>query len=390
MKASNARRLSAIVLVGVLCTPAGGEPGAGAAGWEVYYQVTYANGSVRDLNEVPRERAGIRRVVRVSRHEDSFRSYEMLATGPVALAVHGAGRTVKTELRWNGRAWTTRPRPRSKAPAAGATQMSAVMDAERTRVAQILAGLRERLKDCDHAVAEAQRKLAAAKGADGEKPATEGLAKATEQRKVVLEAIRLYELQLKALSNSHGVPEGELKATDAPTGNENTLGLTACIRKARTLPHRVQVWKLPAARGKRTISTAMAHAEAGRGGAFHYVAYADTDGDGLPDRLIARSPLAIAAAPGSWTNWRFTTDEPIVFVGNAWTNPDTSIYFARPPQPFPRNRRRGLSNDVYVSGFFGGLPRRRGGYRPYLTNIRVNVSNPFGPVESPRSRIIVR
>jgi len=390
MKASNARRLSAAVLVGILYVPAAGEPNAPGAGWEVYYQVTYADGGVRDLNEVPRERAGIRRVVRVSRYEDGVRGYEMLSTGPVALAVHGAGRTVKTELRWNGRAWTARPQPRKKGPAAGATRMSAVIRAERARLAQILAGLRKGLKEGDHAVAEAQRKLAAAKGTDGEKPAAEALAKAIERRKTVLDAMRLYDLQLKALSSSKDVPQGRLSASAPSAVGQNTLGFTGLIGKARTLPHRVQVWKLPVARGKRTISTAMAHAEAGRFGAFYYVAYADTDGDGLPDRLIARSPPATASAPGGWTNWRFTTDEPVVFVGNAWTHPDTSIYCASPPRPFPRDRWRGLSNDVYISGFFGGLPRRRYDYWPYLTNIRVNVSNPFGPVESGRSRIIVR
>jgi len=134
----------------------------------------------------------------------------------------------------------------------------------------------------------------------------------------------------------------------------------------------------------------MAHAEAGPFGAFHYVAYADTDGDGLPDRLIGRSPLVTASAAGDWTDWQFTTDQQVVFVGNAWTNPDTTIYLDQAESDRRGETWRGLSNDVYVSGFFGGVPSWQSPFGPYLTNIRVNVSNPFGPTNSPRAEILIR
>ncbi len=385
---------AAVTIVTCLTSPGAAQP-AGPS-WEVYYQVTYADGSVRDLNQVPTTNEAIRRVLRISRVEAADQGYKLVATGPYALQVINPGRTVRHDLIWNGRAWVAppeMPRPRLGRPGKP-RRMQHVLGKERRRVKRILQELRRRLAGADHAVAEAERKLAKAKGTEAEKDLPAALSEAKQHRDVVLKAIGLYELQLKALGNLKGAPElpapiGKV-APDRPAPNRDTYGLAKEIRQTRTLPHRVQVWKLPPGEGERTVSVAMAHPEAGQFGAFHYVAYADTDGDDRPDTLIARSPLASSTAPGDWTHWEFTTDYPHVFVGNAWLHPNTSVYSAQPPLDFVDRYWRGLAGDVYVSVFFGGAPYWNNPYGPYLSNIQVYVSNPFGPVDSPPSDIIVR
>lgn len=392
----------------VLLLTAQGTGQAPEGAWEIYYQATYADGSVRDLNAVPTAKEHIRRVVRISRFERSGLGHRLIATGPYPVSEYDPGRTVKHDLTWDGRAWVARSRGAPHASAAQrAEELRGVLRGERRRLVGVLRELRSRLAAHDHAVASAERKLVKVKGADTEKPAAIALDKAKERRDLVLKAIELYELQGKALGRGgkaeFSAPTGEVSEGRSEVPGARTLGLDGEIGEVRTLPHRVQVWKVPPGRSevskgvssrleppRRTVQVGMRHVEGGPLGAFHYVAYADTDDDGRPDRMLARSPLAVSPTAGGWTNWRFTTAEPNVFVGNAWTRPDTSVYFARPPRDFVGEHWGGMSSDVYVSGFFGGIPFSRYPYAPYLTNIRVHVSNPFGPAESPPSEIIVR
>lgn len=384
-------KISKMFLVAVAAVLLWGSCLAGppADGGEVYYQVTYADGRVRDLNVVPTGREGIRRVVRISRFEDGRRSFEMLATGQVALQVVNPGRTVKRDLVWTGRAWVVRRSTQSQSTTTEPGRD--LLGRERARVESVLHELRTRLAAADHEVAEAQRKLARVETNDSQKLPAGTVAAAAERRNILLRAIELYEIQLKALNQSAAPPErGRVLPDGKPVDGGGTLGIGKDIQSARTLPYRVQVWQLPQAQGERTVSVAMAHPEAGDAGAFHYVAYADSDGDGRPDRLLARSALVEAGEPGEWTRWSFTTDESAVYVGNAWPRPDTSVYFAPADGRFARDNRNGLAGDVYVGGYFNGVPCWGSPYGPYLSNIKVNVSNPFGRVTAPTPKIIVR
>ena len=123
----------------------------------------------------------------------------------------------------------------------------------------------------------------------------------------------------------------------------------------------------------------MAHPEAGWNGAFYYVAYADADQDGLPDTLIARSDLASADQAGGWTSWSFTTDQPAVFVGNAFVADQPSAYAAPAGGPGAWNG----PDEVYVSGVLGGPPCERWGYQPYITNLRIRIEDPNPDPPSP-------
>ena len=98
----------------------------------------------------------------------------------------------------------------------------------------------------------------------------------------------------------------------------------------------------------------------------------------------------MAKQAGEWTNWDFRTGEPKVFVGNAWTNPGASQYYAAPRAGNRQLGWNGLGSDVYVSGYFGGFAKVEYAYDPYLTNIQVHVSNPQGLVEQPPSEIRYR
>jgi len=289
----------------VLSAPAAAEDEGGV----VYYQVTYEKGQVRDLNDPPKDANGIRLVVRIARFEGEGPGYKVLATGSVVLTDVNPGRTVMTNLKWNGKAWVT--------------------------------------------------------GQDAAKPAkAPQTAPASQPTTSPSES--------PAGTEKPGTPTGQIKTSETCPLDKGASGIVQPVQQRRILPHRVQVWKLPAGQGERTYCLAMQHAEAGELGAFQYVAYADTDGDGLPDKLIACSPLAAAETPGQWSTWTFTTSEGTVFVGNAWPNECASVYCLK-AEPSEKNWS-GLSSDVFVSGLWGGLPKHR--FRPYLSNIRVRVEQP--------------
>ncbi len=357
--------------------------------WEVYFQATYANGLVRDLNEVPTNRKNLRRVVRIARYEGYGEGHRLISTGPYPVTEYRSGRTVKNELMWDGKAWIARPVARPHAP------MADVLRTEHARLRKVVGAMEKQLARQDHAVAAAKRQLSAATDDAGKAAAAESLAAAGEHRKATAKALELYRIQLKAIgpADRPNVPAeiGKIGFYTHAAGDAKMLGSSRVIREARTLPHRVQVWPLPAGKGERNISVAMSHPEAGQYGAFHYVAYADTDGDGRPDQIIGISPLATANQAGEWTNWDFRTDEPQVFVGNAWTNPSVSQYYdSHRPGPGRQPGWTGLGGDVFVSGYFGGIPNFDYAYDPYLTNLQVHVSNPSGLVEQPPAEIRYR
>ena len=80
----------------------------------VYYQVTFADGTVRDLNEIPKDKKGIRRVVRISRFEPDVKGYEIITTRHPMVKSVRPGRTVKHELTWNDKAWVGPERRQAK------------------------------------------------------------------------------------------------------------------------------------------------------------------------------------------------------------------------------------------------------------------------------------
>jgi len=357
--------VAAIAIAPAACPAAGKSPAA------VFYQVCYSNGDVRNLSAAPTTNKGIDSVTRVARYDGGPNGYTILSTGPRPVRSVRVGRTVRQQLQWHGKAWMSAEQIARERGAAAAARMVEIVRRQVGDYQKKLAAARQQAKNGSEAVAEAQKLLETVKGADGEKPARSLLARAVAARDKARRLVADRQAKLSALKNVQkqlGPATGEVSPTEAGEWSRTDAGVVKPITGRRVLPYRTQVWKLAPGKGERTIRVSIAHPQAGDLGAFHYVAYADTDGDGKPDTIIAHSPLARAATPGGWTSWQFRTGQPTVFVGNAWSDPHTSVYWgAAVPGQF---NWRGLSSEVYVSGLFGAIPRRRG-LVAYWTNIRV-------------------
>ncbi len=342
----------------------------------VYYQVVYTNRKIRDLANVPTTSKGIRRVVRISRVESPHSGTAVHSIGANGLGYSEPGRLVRKELHWDGRAWVydqaerRRPGPRAGKPGPTPEQVKRATAV----LGQRLTAERAALKTAGQAVVQAAKLLTDATGDDARAPAMLLLSKAQAHRQETLSRVVRLEALLSAIAGkpvgtgSGAVTSAPAAATTRPAGE--ALVLAGRADKRQVLPHRVQAWRLPPGRGRRTYRVSMAHPEAGLLGGFRYVAYADTDGDGAPDRLIARSPAVVAAEAGGRTEWRFTTDHETVFVGNAWHRADALQYHRRGPRA-----DTGVAGaEVFVSGSPGGIPRHRWTY-PYLGNISVRVED---------------
>ena len=370
---------------------------AEAPGASVYYQVTLANGKLRHESQVPTTNKGIDDVVRVTRYEAHGPSSEIISTGRQPFVTVNPARTVMHKLTWNGKAWVT---PRAGGPRRLVRVRTDPVAEEITKHRKLVAVLKKRLGGLDHAVAEAQRKQERVKGTPDEAAAEAARKEAQRKRQAVLVALGQYRQVLDALEGTRGGEDnvvgqasGQVRPTGAGMDKAGGGMVGEPLTDTRVPAHRVQVWKVTPGKGRRQYTVWMAHPEAGEMGAFYYVAYADTDNDARPDKLIARSPLAVADRPGGWTQWVFWTDEEAVYVGNAWTRPHTQVYLKRRKRDRDGDIWRGMNVNVHVSPFWqgGGFHRYGGGAggqgpdrgpradgEGFMTNLRYRVDGPGG------------
>jgi len=360
-------------------------------GLSVHYQVTYTNGTVSDLADVPATNEGILRVVRIARVDEGGKGYEVLSTGRRVMSQISQPRTFTRDMEWNGQTWVPRALPEDLVPPPTSEQVGALPQATLEAVARmeaILQSKRLRLAEWDQIVADAEATLHKARGTADESAAT----RAAEIARLARDDCRDTVDQLQGIlaelrpdmpatvpagqgrpnqPSPFDRPEGRVERFAAGQVPQCDLGVARPIDGKVVPPHRLQLWPLPPGQGRRTYQVMMAHGEAGPMGAFRYVAIADTDGDGQPDQIIAYSPLATADVAGDWTGWTFSTAQGRVFVGNAWEHPDACI-FAKPLEGCEDNWR-GLGTEVYVSGSPWGMPCHKC-RRPYFSNIRVRVA----------------
>jgi hypothetical protein len=173
---------------------------------------------------------------------------------------------------------------------------------------------------------------------------------------------------------------GEIEQMAAPQDGDEVMGIVRPIKNTvKGGQSRVVVFHAPAGAGvaaiqgrKFTYTVQMAHVAAGAAGAFYYVAYADTSGDGLPDKLIARSPRAQAAQDGAWTSWGFESDEHVVFVGAAWEGGATPMFYHAENEGDDGNWR-GLGRHCVSARLFCAVPHYECG--PVWMNLRVSVKH---------------
>jgi hypothetical protein len=383
-----AASMAAVLLIGG--SLAGAQDALPVAG-TIYYQVTYSDGTVEQRNTPPPTNAGIRSVSRVARYEPELPSYETASTGNAPVENLNPGRTVVTEMTWDGSKWAPQitDSPIKAAQRRKHGQPSRPTDAEtaaQARRAQHLAAAIDAVNRLGQSLEQANELL--------EQDASES---ATKARLELLQARQLHIQAMTALiavqSHDRGqagpLPTGITPAGRIVTGRElggdarkglplsDAIGVARPIAKAGPLNHRVQIWKVPddQAGGTRNVRVAMAHPQGGEAGAFRYVAYADTDADGKPDKLLGVSPVAQADAPGGWSGWAFQTDATDLYVGNAWQDAATPVYGEVPTEQQLRNDWRTLDSDVWFSGaltaeFSGGT------YTPWISNIRVHTQRP--------------
>ena len=373
-----AARRRVLVVAAILTACAAG--GAQEAESVVYYQVVTDDNRIRDTAEVPRTREGVRSVLRISRIEGAYPGHIIHTVNAAGFGLVQTGRTARTQLRWDGQAWV--------APAGAAAEANAAatrpagnageQDQARQQAAKLLVGEIQAAKDAlavaEKAVLAAAEMLTAAKGTDNQAPAMLLLEQAQKARgRALRELVQLEGMlaEVDAPATAPARESGQALPGEIDPDDEGMLGVARPVQTRRVLPYRSHVWLLPRDRGRREYSVSMAHPEAGYYGAFHYVAYADTTGDGQPDTLIARSPLAVAQHPGQWTQWHFTTDRPgDVFVGSAWPYVQAAPYYDGGDPAEAAGNWNGLGTVVYVSGSPHGGPFRRWD-RPYTTNLRV-------------------
>ncbi|NBB95968.1 MAG: hypothetical protein GVY16_09565 [Planctomycetes bacterium] len=378
----------------------------------IYYVVTYSDGTIEQRSAPPPTDAGIRSVSRVARYEPELPSYETATTGNEPVEVLNPGRTVTTEMHWNGRLWvaqvTDSPIKRAARRRQAPPRQAAASTLDVRRVADAI----EAVNRLGEAIDAARQQLDAA-DPDAKAKAQLQLTRASNLHQQATAALIALQSQAatppqpatSAAAAGQDAPRPALPPGLKPTGRitagkqlpdardglplSDAIGVTRPIAKAGQLNHRVQVWKVPASaeQGRRTVRVAMAHPEAERTGAFRYVAYADTDADGRPDKLLAVSPPAAATEPGGWTSWAFQTNATDIYVGNAWQDAATRVYGQQPTPTQLRRDWRTLDSDVWFSGCLGE-DFTGGTYTPWISNIRVHTERPNPDYDvGPRVRI---
>ncbi len=407
--------LQTVILLGLLAamTPATADaPTPPEPAPVVYFQVSYANGTVRDLSRVPADNEGIGRVTRITRIASTGHGAEILSTHGRPIRSIGTGRTVRVELKWNGKAWVgPKPAPGGEKgvrnlfspPRPTATDASRstkkvpdpFFSARRQEIVnteRLLITLRRLAKRYAARQAEATEALKTAADQKAKAAAVEALTKAKIASDNCARTIAQAEKYLADLlaGKTPGPPGAAAGRLDQTGQIPRGAGVIRPVEDTGVLPHRVQVWPLAPGKGRRTYRISMAHTEAGICGAFYYVAYADTNADSVPDTLIARSPLAQADRPGGWTVWTFETDAERVFVGNTWPRDDTTHFRRRRPRRGAQRNWSGLPEEIYVSGFFGQVPTKKHAFWPYVHNIRVQLHDRNRPERRTESRIIIR
>jgi len=134
--------------------------------------------------------------------------------------------------------------------------------------------------------------------------------------------------------------------------------------------YNVWVWEVkPGMKTGNTVKVKIMHAVAGERGGFNIIAYADTTGDGKPDKELARSDFFISSDPGEWSDFEFTTNEKRIFIGNTWPQGSNAFVF-RGNGPWP-GENCPLSDHFY----YRIPPGAADSAGPAYTNMRVSFSD---------------
>lgn len=154
-------------------------------------------------------------------------------------------------------------------------------------------------------------------------------------------------------------------------GSETSvIGITGKeVTKVENTGHQVQVWQvLPEYAKKAKYRLSVKHAVEGPKGSFYIIAWTDTNNDGKPDKEIGRSELKTAQKAGIWSSWEFISDYDKIYVGNTWSQNDEQVFYQSGGKV---DGYKGLSNNVFYSRSFNGVPNASTG--PRYTNIKLEI-----------------
>ncbi|HDL63896.1 MAG TPA: hypothetical protein ENH12_00755 [Proteobacteria bacterium] len=108
--------------------------------------------------------------------------------------------------------------------------------------------------------------------------------------------------------------------------NDGKMLTTSVYRPGESYRHWVWAVKPEYLSGEE-ITVEMAHGAAGDEGGFNIIAYADTNGDGKPDKKIAESKFLTGEKAGAWSSFTFSTGEKSLFVGSSWPSDNNTVTF---------------------------------------------------------------
>jgi len=120
----------------------------------------------------------------------------------------------------------------------------------------------------------------------------------------------------------------ERRAPRAMPANAAAQGLlTLNVHNTKDNYH-LWVWRVKP--GKKTgekVTVEIAHAAPGEEGGFYIIAFADRNGDGNPDREIARSEFLTSEEAGKYSSFSFNCPDRVIFVGCTWPgSKNTRVY----------------------------------------------------------------
>jgi hypothetical protein len=373
----------------------------------VHYQVIGSDGQISNLPNVPQTNKGIKSVLRVAAigtEPPVRRRAKILSTKHPLLQQTAPDPTFRTQLTWNGTAWIGSTADRRQQLTVLLTTKNLHARANRKRRLgrehPLVGSLRElqnkrmfwQLAGIDIEADMFERAGTRAAGRRRWDLAAVGAIQrnvdnSIDQHKKVLakmakrgELGRGFTLPDKPQIKPIGAT-GKVVASKLDPNWTNAAGIAKPINNVHILPYRTQIWATPPQTGRRTYHVTMAHAEAGTFGAFYYVAYIDSTGDGVPDTQIARSALAMSDRPGQWTSWSFITRAKRVFIGHSWPIADTAIYSRR----ISGAQWLKLGAEAYTAPVLCMPPTRPGG--PYISNCRVySTPTPIKPTTQPATR----
>ena len=130
------------------------------------------------------------------------------------------------------------------------------------------------------------------------------------------------------------------------------------------------VWGVkPERKTGNAVKVKMAHAGVGERGGFWIVAYADTNGDGKPDKEIAKSEFLASDRRVAWSSFTFTTQEKRIFVGSTWPKGSNNLVF-RWDGPWP------LKDSPFEDRFYHVVsPNKSSTAGPAYTNMKISFSD---------------